>query len=163
VGVGVTPLDHQPPQFILERTLRISHPLAVGGHQGDSKIIQVTIREEAAAWFRDALAEIEELTKLPANWDGYGAKAVSATAAMSAVRFLSNVAYPKFSAPEIVPVSNGGLQVEWHQDQVDLELRFDPDSTPRAYIEDHAENEDIVVAIGDDAVVMVRNLEDRLK
>ncbi len=96
----------------------------------------------AAAWFSDAIGQLEDLASLALGWDSYGAKPVAADMAMAAVRFLADVAVasPGVHEPSIVPLSDGGIQVEWHRCGIDLEVAFSDDE-PGVYRVDHASDE----------------------
>jgi hypothetical protein len=83
--------------------------------------------QAAAARWRDecwhaALAPLAELASLPANWDSYGAPAIS-PAAVAYVRLF-------LDALHLVPTSAGGISMEWHG-LADLSLDVDvrPDGT----------------------------------
>jgi hypothetical protein len=96
----------------------------------------------AAAWFHDAVGRLENLASLAPDWDSYGAKAVAANMALAAVKFLAEVAAvaPSVHGPSIVPLSDGGIQVEWHRGGIDLEVAFSDDE-PGVSRVDHT-NED---------------------
>jgi hypothetical protein len=98
----------------------------------------VTFRVEqpAAGWLTTAVTRIEHLTALAANWDSYGAQPVTAEAAVAAVRFLLNAAYPEIAAPAVVPLPDGGVQLEWHRGGLDIEIAFS-EAEPGIYVEDH--------------------------
>jgi hypothetical protein len=82
------------------------------------------------------VTRIEHLTALAANWDSYGAQPVTAEAAVAAVRFLLNAAYPEIAAPAVVPLPDGGVQLEWHRGGLDIEIAFS-EAEPGIYVEDH--------------------------
>lgn len=67
------------------------------------------------------LRKVELLLRLQANWDSYGAPAISPTAAFTALQFLEQL--PAHAPrPSLVPTSKGGLQIEWHAGGVDIEI-----------------------------------------
>ena len=72
-------------------------------------------------WHRDALSKVISLVELPENWDGYGSEPLRHDTAMFALQVLSAVMQPRTPMPEIVP-SAGGVQFEWHERGIDLEL-----------------------------------------
>lgn len=64
-----------------------------------------------------------ELLALPPGWDSYQARPIDSFAVQRALRFcqwLSDDA----PAPTIVPLSNGGVQLEWHTKEMDEEMEF---------------------------------------
>ena len=58
----------------------------------------------------DFAGRLEELSALEAGWDGYDAPKISEKAIKTA------------KAIQIVPMSNGGVSIEWHAGGVDLEI-----------------------------------------
>jgi hypothetical protein len=137
MGASVTPLD-TPPQHVTDRTARIVVPSPQkdsGSEPGKPRVIKLQIESPAARWFRDAVAEVEDLTTLAGDWNTYGASPVDATAATQAVRFLVDTAYSDLARPAIVPLSEGGIQIEWHRGGIDLEISFS-DVEPGVYFED---------------------------
>lgn len=62
-----------------------------------------------------ARSAIEELSRLPENWDGYGASAISQEVRANALWFISVIeATPRGpSMPEISPCPSGTISFEW--------------------------------------------------
>jgi hypothetical protein len=77
-------------------------------------------------WLPAAERRINALLNLQANWDGEGAPSISFDCAMGAFSFLFSTSMHETPAPQLVPTSAGGIQVEWHLDGTDFEIRFDP-------------------------------------
>lgn len=73
-------------------------------------------------WQASVLKKVTELLKLPADWDGYGAPAIRRDAAMFALEVLETVMLPRTPLPAIVPAADGGIQIEWHEGDIDLEF-----------------------------------------
>jgi hypothetical protein len=71
------------------------------------------------------LAELDRLSRLPKNWDSYGAPPIDPRIIAEAKKFVEalpeNLAY----RPHVVPMSTGGLQFEWHHQGKILELEFE--------------------------------------
>jgi hypothetical protein len=158
---SVTPLDHKPPEFLIDRSARVTMTQQVAGKER-AESVQSTTPVPAAKWLNDTLEEVEQLSSLDQDWDGYGAERVSASAAMGAVNFLLKIAYPKLAAPEVVPVSDGGLQVEWHRNGIDFEVMFEPEEEPRALVEDRTSKAEPESVAGDEAINALHRLVDRL-
>jgi hypothetical protein len=76
-------------------------------------------------------AELDRLSKLPTNWDRYGAPRIDCqiiSAVKTFIRALpENLAY----RPRVVPMSSGNLQLEWHHGKKVLELEFENPLTIR--------------------------------
>ncbi len=65
------------------------------------------------AWQSGVVARLAELERLPPNWDGEGALPVSRRHANRANAFLSRIMDPMSPAPEVAPLADGGVQLEW--------------------------------------------------
>ena len=78
---------------------------------------------EDPIWLPSVQSQLEILTALPQGWDAMGSPPVRADIGEFAINYL----LPKIMnditpAPSLVPVSGGGLQIEWHQNGMDIEL-----------------------------------------
>jgi len=60
---------------------------------------------------------------------------------MGALAFLVQNALHDMPAPYVVPMSNGGIQIEWHRSGVDLEISFVPLEAPTFWCVDSDGNE----------------------
>ncbi len=58
-----------------------------------------------------------EFSKLEQNWDGYGAKQISEQAIETASKIREYMA--------LVPMNNGGIQLECHAGGMDIEIEID--------------------------------------
>jgi len=59
------------------------------------------------------------LAALPENWDTYGGAPIDPRAIQAAKEWLA--------AAQVVPCSDGGMQIEWHHLDADVEVTFKPD------------------------------------
>ena len=66
-------------------------------------------------------ARLAKLAALPEDWDGYGAPRISSTA-LNGVRQI-------LLGATIVPLGNGGAQIEWRLDGYEIEIAVDPDGS----------------------------------
>ena len=92
-----------------------------------------TIEETNPPWIREVNKRLEHLRKLKQNWDGEGASPISFECCISSLMFLLESASNETPAPQIIPTSGGGLQLEWHVDGIDLEIRFSPTESATFY------------------------------
>lgn len=77
---------------------------------------------------RDALlSRLEELAGLNADWDGYGAHALSPLALNTAGQVIDQVLREPLPPPKLVPVPSGGVQLEWAAGSVEIDLEIQPD------------------------------------
>ncbi len=79
-----------------------------------------------------AVAEIEGYAALPADWDSYGARPISAVAIDAATALLRRAALELSALGEsvepfdVAPLANGGVQLEWRRADAVLEVEVDP-------------------------------------
>jgi hypothetical protein len=105
-------------------------------------IYTVTLSSGASPWFSAALNRINRLTALAAGWNSYSGQEVKADTVIEAIEFLTRVAYPGMAAPAIVPLADGGLQVEWHRGGLDIEVTFS-DRESAIYVEDRDDGSEL--------------------
>jgi hypothetical protein len=81
-------------------------------------------------WFDPLMQGFVDLRTLPQNWDSYGASPIDPKVVHDAMNLINGVLRPTSPNPRVVPLSNGGLQLEWHRQGIDLEVVFDRDEQP---------------------------------
>jgi len=97
--------------------------------------------ESEPRWWPSVLRSIERLLALPPGWDSYGAPRISRDVLTSALQVLCWAAKESTPPPWIVPTGRGGVQLEWHEHQLDIEVYVEPgDPTVGLFVEDHLEN-----------------------
>lgn len=75
-------------------------------------------------WQKPVVSRVCELLALRDNWDSYHAPALGHDLGMFAIQLLEEVMVPGIKAPQIVPTSEGKLQIEWHTGGCDLEIEI---------------------------------------
>ncbi len=75
-----------------------------------------------AEWVVDVLDRLIELHELPVDWDHHGAPPIDEKDIGAALNVLNEVMAPDTPPPAIVPISGGGLQMEWHRASLDVEI-----------------------------------------
>ncbi len=88
-------------------------------------------------WQTEVLGRLCTLLQLPQNWDGYGTPSLRRDACMFALEILERVMQPRTPLPQVVPSSVGGIQLEWHERDVDLELHIATPYRCELWFEDH--------------------------
>lgn len=104
----------------------------------------------------EALTMLDRLGRLPPGWDGDVARPV-ATGVLEAVdRFIRSGALDQANAAalQLVPTAQGGLQLEWHTEDLDLVLECEPSGAVSYYVSD--------VLSGEEAEGSVDGTGDRL-
>jgi hypothetical protein len=82
------------------------------------------------AWFDPLLQGFIDLRTLPPDWDSYGAGLIDPKLVDAAMAFANGLLGAATPAPRVVPLSSGGLQMEWHRKGIDLEIVFDREEPP---------------------------------
>ncbi|MFI5020892.1 MAG: hypothetical protein ACHQRJ_04465 [Alphaproteobacteria bacterium] len=73
-------------------------------------------------WQIEILKRLFELTQMSPDWDSYGAPVPTRDASFFVLEILNNVMRSRTPIPQVVPSSVGGIQLEWHEKDIDLEL-----------------------------------------
>lgn len=89
-------------------------------------------------WESAVLQEVLRLTELKRGWDSYNAHPIRWDAALFALLILRNVMQATTPVPQIVPSSVGGVQLEWHERNIDLELHITGPYECELWYQDHA-------------------------
>ncbi len=80
-----------------------------------------------AAWILDA---VNSLRGLGEGWDGRHALPVTEAAAMAALAIAVRLVDGHHLLPQIFPLPDGGLQLEWHVFNADVEIEVDGSGAP---------------------------------
>lgn len=99
---------------------------------------QESVKVRVGAWVREATERFDYLLSLSPGWDGHEAVPVKNEHVLAAGKFLSTVMAPETAAPAIVPTADGGIQIEWHQGGVDVEVLFSDCDDDALYVHDLA-------------------------
>ena len=95
-----------------------------------------TIEATDPIWIAAIERRINQLLELRENWDSHGAPGIDFESAMGAMAFLLQHCLHDMPAPQVMPMSNGGIQIEWHVSGTDLELAFAPKEVASFYYSD---------------------------
>jgi len=108
--------------------------------------IEVTVHREPK-WlgeYSDRLQELIEAGAAAPDWNGHGARALRPEAIGLGVRILAALYRGAEGRPFpwIVPTFRGGLQYEWHEGGVDLEIDIDPNGSVEVVFVDRNERKE---------------------
>jgi hypothetical protein len=73
----------------------------------------------------DTLGRIEQLARLPHDWNGYGAEPIAPGVIEAASEWIKLLPPDGITTPQVVPMTRGRLQFEWHRGNRSLELEFE--------------------------------------
>src|SRR6266568_9698908 len=90
----------------------------------DAQSQGITMLANQPLWLKSALAEVARIAALPTNWDSYGSPPLNEIMRQNGVQLLVSIEYEDFPPPSIVPISGGGLQIEWQYKRRELELEI---------------------------------------
>jgi hypothetical protein len=81
------------------------------------------------AWLFPTLKRCAPLLLLPFDWNRNGAPPVESSAIQGAIDALWSFMAEGSSIPQWTPTRTGGVQLDWHEKGIDLEIEFAPDAT----------------------------------
>jgi hypothetical protein len=81
--------------------------------------------------------QLEEFVQYPAGWDSYHAPPLRTDTANFALYVLSTIMHKRTPMPQVVPTSAGGVQLEWHEKDIDLELHITAPFECQVWFYDH--------------------------
>jgi hypothetical protein len=126
-----------------------------------SEDFTITISFEAKEpdWLVGWMKRLSMALNLPEDWDSYGASRVKSTAALGAVAFVLQNIEPGIPVPTILPHRSGGVQLDWHVGDAELEVLVFSDHRYRvSYLKDGMDVIDDVIT--EDPVIAINALKD---
>jgi hypothetical protein len=94
---------------------------------GDELRVYVTSQVFDTTWFRPTLEAVSRLRMVTAQASGYGESPTDTKSAASLIGFLSRALDRRAPAPSLAPLSDGGIQAEWHRGGLDVEILVSDD------------------------------------
>lgn len=139
-------------------------PISPSGTTSSSQSqVRVRVNQPNSAWVLELNDRFDELTSLPLGWDGYAGQPVSFTCAQFAANLIERLFVNGVSAPQLVPGSDGTLQIEWHQNQYDIEIDVLAPYHIVATRYDHLEDADLEFELQSDFTHLAEWIEDLTK
>lgn len=112
-----------------------------------------------ARWFAPVVEQFQTALSRPAGWDSYDGAPTTVDSVEKALTFLGTVLPRDAVAPQVVAMSDGGLQLVWHTHALSVEATFSPSDDDEVYIhqtDDGADFEATAMdAVRDDRVRML--------
>lgn len=106
----------------------------------DTSWSSVTPVASQPLWSKTVRDRLNELTELPNDWDSYGSPPVKFTNVSIALELLANLSIYNMPKPHVVPISGGGVQFEWADDDKELEIEVRANGSIEFLIVDSEEN-----------------------
>lgn len=106
-------------------------------------------------WVDSLVGGLSDVLTLPRDWDSYGSDPISDIPVRKAFCLMLKLMPPDGRAPWVVPLSEGGIQLEWHREGAVLEIEIDSSDSAHGYWYNPARGEECDLKIPDD--------EDRIK
>lgn len=103
----------------------------------------------AAPWFDQSVSQFRSIMDLAPGWDTYHGQRTAFTAVQKAVQFLGAHLADRSLPPTVVPLSDGGVEMVWHQNGVDLEVTVAADGETEVYVRDLASGDEFAGDVGD--------------
>jgi len=75
-----------------------------------------------AKWLSQTVSELVRLLWLPKDWNSDNSELINTKAIEKILALLLTILEPDSTPPVVVPTTRGGVQVEWHQNGIDLEI-----------------------------------------
>jgi len=89
-------------------------------------------------WVEPTLSAFVRVQGLPNNWNSYGGKKVDRDLISQSLSVLEMIMQVTSPPPSVVPLGDGGIQLEWHRKQQDLEMSFPADDRPQYFYRNNA-------------------------
>jgi hypothetical protein len=83
---------------------------------------RVRVGVPRSKWIIDLKDRFDEITSLPRGWDGYDGRPVTFNTAQFAANLIERLFIAGVPTPNVVPGTDGTVQIEWHRNQYDIEL-----------------------------------------
>ncbi len=110
-------------------------------------------------WFQDAIASLNELAGLPANWDSYGAGRIRHSSIIATVELLLCIMRDDTPVPCLVPTNRRAVQLEWHTRGIDLEVEVRGPGRLHVAFEDARDGSEWETDVGSDLSQLVHCIE----
>lgn len=111
-------------------------------------------------WEPEVLRRLFSLVCMPQGWDSYSALSPRWDASMFALWVLGSVMRPRTPVPQVVPSSVGGIQLEWHQKDIDLEIHVSAPFEVETWFQDRRGGQPVAEELSNDFSALARPIEE---
>lgn len=110
-------------------------------------------------WQKPILDKLIDFLKLPLGWDSYKGVPLRYDTGMFGLQILGDVMTARTPLPEVIPVSTGGVQFEWHQADFDLELYIAAPYDAELWFDDRAAGVSASLTLGSDFSELLQKIQ----
>jgi hypothetical protein len=112
-------------------------------------------------WQIEVQSQLIQYAKMDSGWDSYAAPPITWDASMFALNVLGDIMRPRTPIPQVVPSSVGGVQLEWHEKGVDLEIHITAPYKCELWFQDHRtpDAQPIAMELTDDFSALLKPIE----
>lgn len=146
------------PGALLSEDYSSPNPIRCAVPGGDLGDLVVSLEGDAPAWLEPTTRALADLLWLPVGWDSYGACKVERAHVCAMLEILGHVMRDDTPIPSVAPTNRGGVQVEWHERGIDLEIETLSTHRFRASFEDSATGIAWDREIGADLVPLIESI-----
>jgi hypothetical protein len=101
-------------------------------------------------WQIEIIGRICDFASRGSGWDWYAAPPVKWDAGMFALNILNSVMQNRTPLPQVVPTPVGGVQLEWHENNIDFEIHVTAPYEIEMWFEDHSTGDIVSTELTDD-------------
>ena len=120
----------------------------------------IILSGEEPHWLREVIERLRGFLYLEPGWDSYGALSIEKPTILRAVRVLSTLMKEYTPVPQIVPTSKGGVNFEWEDEVISLEIEIIPSESISYYF--CKNDEEMENNISDDEIDILVDIVDEL-
>jgi hypothetical protein len=150
--LGTTAAPNQQTD-VFARDERQSTPFSLAGPRPISIVVRPRLGDPIVltyldfgtglpAWAASVLHSLSERWGVKPGWDSYDAKATDREYVVRLLNYLSALMQDTSTPPIVTPLSDGGVQAEWHRQNTDLEIVVPADHPARYYYYNAATEEE---------------------
>ncbi|MFN8575141.1 MAG: hypothetical protein U0132_24015 [Gemmatimonadaceae bacterium] len=112
--------------------------------------LRIEFDTEPPLWLLRLVERAKALLELPEGWNGHAAAAVPIQAATTMLMMTVQTLTEASPSPTITPLSDGGIQLEWHEPDMEIEVVIDAQGLAHVWYDDSREGvEDEFTESGD--------------
>lgn len=137
----------------IDRQSRIAE-VRIGREGGAVKLV-IEARRPLEANLVKAIRKVADTLSLEAGWNSHRARPIESASAKRAILLLGQIMQPEIPVPAVVPRVQGGLQLEWSVNGIDLEIYIDGPDRIRFFAEDLGSGEEAEAVVDAEGLVIL--------